>query len=157
MVCVLAQACRGTLKLPAEYLFERLDICSQHRVRWVAHDHNGAFIEANDYRGPRFKSKPVIPPCLPAPQVPGTGYVGGFGSGPAPTLPLRSKPAKSLSRGASRGLLAPRGIQDSRLPVPSAWDRVYSYDSIRANANAELVVRGVAPRPGGWAMLDILC
>ena len=34
---------------------------------------------------------------------------------------------------------------------------MYSDDSIRANANGELVVRGVAPRPGGWAMLDILC
>ena len=113
--------------------------------------------EANDYSGPRFKSKPVIPPSRPAPQVPGTEYMGGFGTGPAPTLPLRSKPAQYSSRGAPRGLLAPRGNQDSRLPVPSAWDEVYSDDSIRANAKGELVVRGVAPRPGGWAMLDILC
>ena len=35
---------------------------------------------------------------------------------------------------------------------------MYSDDSIRANANRDLVVPGVAPRPGGWAMLlDILC
>ena len=147
VIRVLAQACRGALELPAEYLFERLDFCSHHRVRWVAHDHNGAFIKANDYRGPRFK--PVIPPSRPAPQVPGTEYVGGFGSGPPSTLPLRSKPAQSSSPGAPLGLLTPRGNRDSRLPVPSAWDGVYSDDSIRENANGELVVRGVAPRPGG--------
>ena len=157
VIGVLAQASRRALALPGEYVFERLDFCSQHRVRLVAHDQNGAFIKPNDYRGPRFKSKPVIPPSRPAPQVPGTEYVGGFGSGPAPTLPLRSKPAQSSSRGAPRGLLASRGNQDSRLPVPSAWDGVYSDDSIRANANGELVVRGFAPRPGGWVMFDILC
>ena len=60
VIRVLAQACRGALALSAEYLFQRLNFCSQHRVRWVAHDNNGAFIKANDYRGPRFKSKPVI-------------------------------------------------------------------------------------------------
>ena len=157
VIRVLAQACRGALELTAEYLFERLDFCSQHRVRWVAHDHNGAFIKANDHQGPRFKSKPVIPPSRQAPQVSGTEYVGDFGSGPVPTLPLRSKPAPSSSRGVPRGLLAPRGNQDSWPPVPSAWDGVYSDDSIRANAKGELVVRDVAPRPGVWAMLDILC
>ena len=157
VIGVLAQACRRALALPGEYVFERLDFYSQHRVRWVAHDHNGSFIKANDYRGSRFKSKPVIPPSRQAPQVPGTGYLGGFGSGPALTLPLRSKPAPSSIRGVPRGLLAPRGNQDSRPPVPSAWNGVYSDDSIRANANGELVVRSVAPRPGGWAMLDILC
>ena len=115
---VLAQACRGALELPTEYLFERLDFCSQHRVRWVAHEHNGAFIEASDYRSPRFKSKPVIPPSRQVPQVPGSEYVGRFGSGPAPTFLLRSKPAQSSSRGAPRGLLAPHGNQDSRPPVP---------------------------------------
>ena len=53
VIRVLAQAYRGAFELPAGYLFERLDFCSQHRARWVAHDHNGAFIRANDYRGPR--------------------------------------------------------------------------------------------------------
>ena len=120
VIRVLAQAYRGALELPAEYLFERLDFCSQHRVHWDAHDHNGAFIKVNDYRGPCFKSKPVILPSRQASQVPGTEYVRGFGSGPAPTLPLRSKPAPSSNRGVPLGLLAPRSNQDSRLPVPSA-------------------------------------
>ena len=38
VIGVLAQACRRALALPGEYLFERLDFCSQQRVRWVAHD-----------------------------------------------------------------------------------------------------------------------
>ena len=105
VIRVLVQACRGALALPAEYLFERLDFCSQHRVRWVAHDHHGASIKANDYRGPRLNSKPVLAPSRPASQVPGGAYVGGFGSGPAPTLPLRFKPAPSSSHGAPRGSL----------------------------------------------------
>ena len=120
MIGVLGQACRRALSLPGEYVFERLDFCSQHKVRWVEQDHREAFIKAYEYRGARFKSKPVIPPSRPAPQVPGTEYVGGFGSGPAPTLPLRSKPAPSSSPGVPRGLLAPRGNQDLRLPVLSA-------------------------------------
>ena len=57
----------------------------------------------------------------------------------------------------SRGLLAPCCTQDSRLPVPSARDGFYSDDSIRADASGELVARDVAPRPGGWAIHDILC
>ena len=50
MIRVLVQACHGALALPAEYLFEFLDFCRQHCVRWVAHDTHGAFIKANDYR-----------------------------------------------------------------------------------------------------------
>ena len=34
---------------------------------------------------------------------------------------------------------------------------MYSNDSIRANANGELVVRRFGTRTGGWAMLDIFC
>ena len=157
MIVVLVQACRRAFALPGEYVFERLDFCSQHLGLLVAHSHNGAFIKTNDYRDPRFNSKPVISPSRPAPQVPGTDYMGGFGSGSDPTLPLRSKPATSSSRGAPRGLLVPRGNPDSRLSVPSAWDGVYWDNSIRTKSNGELLIRGVAPRPGGWAMLDILC
>ena len=41
--------------------------------------------------------------------------------------------------------------------MTSAWDGFYSDDSIHADANGDLVIRGVAPRPGGWAIHDILC
>ena len=34
---------------------------------------------------------------------------------------------------------------------------MYSDNRILPNANGELVVRGVSPRPGGWVMLDIFC
>ena len=78
MIRVLAQASRGALALPAEYSFERLDFCSQHRVLSVAHNNHAAFINEKDYRGPRFQSKPVISPNRPAPQAPAT-YVWGSG------------------------------------------------------------------------------
>ena len=47
-ICLLAQACRQALALPAEFLWERLDFCSQHRVRWAAHDKRGSFIKASE-------------------------------------------------------------------------------------------------------------
>ena len=53
VIRVLAQVFRGALELPVEFLFERLDFCSHHRVRWVAHHQKGAFIKDNDYRGSR--------------------------------------------------------------------------------------------------------
>ena len=58
---------------------------------------------------------------------------------------------------ASRDSQVACSHRDSRRPEASAWGGVFTDDSIRAHADGELVVRGVAPRAGCWAMRDILC
>ena len=153
---LLAQACRQALALPVEFLWERLDFCSQHRVRWAAHDKRGSFIKASEYRGPRFKSKPLVTTVRAPAQVPIT-YTGGLGSGSVSRPALRSRQAPVPRVPAARDSQVPRSHRDAPRPEVSAWEGVFTDDSIRAHADGELVVRGVAPRAGGWAMRDILC
>ena len=98
---LLVQACRQALALPVEFLWERLDFCSQNRVRWAAHDKRGSFIKASEYRGPRFKSKPLVTTVRAPTQVPVT-YTGGLVSGSASRPALRSKPVPVLRVAAVR-------------------------------------------------------
>ena len=152
---LLAQACRQALALPVGF-YGRLDFCSQHRVRWAAHDKRGSFIKASEYRGNRFKSKPFVTTVRAPTQVP-VAYTGGLGSGPASRPALRSKPAPVPRVAAARDFQVARSQRDSRRPEVTAWEGVFTDDSIRAHADGELVVLGVAPRAGGWSMRDISC
>ena len=117
-----------------EFLWERLDFCSQHRVRWAAHDKRGSFIKASEYRGPRVNSKPLVTTVRAPVQVP-IAYTGGLGSGSVSRPALRSKPAPVPRVAVARDSQVPRRHRDSRLPEVSAWEGLFTDDSIRAHAD----------------------
>ena len=152
---LLAQACRQAPALHVEFSWERFEFCNQHRVHWAAHDKRGSFIKANEYHGPRFKSKPLVT-TVRAPTQVSVAYTERIGSGSASRPALRSKPVPVQQVAAARDSQVARIHRDSRRPEVSALEGLFTDDSIHAHADRELVVRGVALRAGGWAMRDIL-
>lgn len=163
---LLAQVCRQALSLPAEVLWERLDFRSQHRVTWATHDELGSFIRASEY-GTRlptvtagqlnlFKIKPLGTTVRASSQVP-VAYTGGLGSGSASRPALRSRPMPVSHVAVAHDSQVARIHRDWRPPEVSAWDGLFTDDSIRAHADGVLLFHGVAPRAEARPMRGFLC